>query len=242
MGSEKLDVIAFGPHPDDVELGCGGTLYKLAQMGYSAGIVDLTEGEMATRGTVDERCREAADAAEILQLTMRINLKIPDANITQSEENRLKAIEVLRKYRPELVFAPYPDDRHPDHIHASRLISESCFYAGVKKIGPPDPSAYRPSRIIYYSITYDFIPSFVVDISEQFETKIRAIKAHRSQVYNPDYDGEKTFIASEEYMEAQDFRARYFGWKAGVRYAEPFWVRETLLVEDLFTALAKNKM
>jgi bacillithiol biosynthesis deacetylase BshB1 len=115
MRTEELDVIAFGPHPDDVELGCGGTLYKLVQMGYSTGIVDLTEGELGTRGTVKERYREAAKAAKILQAEMRINLKIPDGFITQSEENRLKVIEVVRRCRPKLVFAPYPNDRHPDH-------------------------------------------------------------------------------------------------------------------------------
>jgi bacillithiol biosynthesis deacetylase BshB1 len=241
MRTEELDVIAFGPHPDDVELGCGGTLYKLVQMGYSTGIVDLTEGELGTRGTVKERYREAAKAAKILQAEMRTNLKIPDGHITQSEENRLKVIEVVRHCRPKLVFAPYPNDRHPDHIHASQLITESCFYAGVKKIGFSEPPAYRPRRVIYYSITYDFTPSFVVDISEQFETKISAIKAHRSQFYNPAYDAEETFIASKDYMEALDFRARYFGWKVSVQYAEPFWVREMLLLEDLVATLAINK-
>lgn len=242
MKSEKPDVLAFGAHPDDVELGCGGTLYKLAQQGYSTGIIDITEGEMGTRGTVEERNRESAEAAGILQAKVRLNLKIPDAHIAQSEENRLKVIEVIRRFRPALIFAPYPSDRHPDHIHTSQLVTEAAFYAGVKKIGPASPPAYRPKRVIYYPMTYEFTPSFVVDISEQFSTKIEAIRAYRSQFYNPEYDAEETFIASKDYMEALDFRARHFGWKAGVKYAEPFWVRETLLLEDLFSALTKNKM
>lgn len=242
MKNEKLDVLAFGAHPDDVELGCGGTLYKLAQQGYSTGIADITEGEMGTRGTVEERYRESAEAARILQSKVRLNLKIPDAQIVLTEENRLKVIEVIRRYCPTLIFAPYPADRHPDHYHTNQLVTEAAFYAGVKKIGPPIPAAYRPKRVIYYPMTYEFTPSFVVDISEQFSAKIDAIRAYRSQFYNPEYDAEETFIASKDYMEALDFRARHFGWKAGVKYAEPFWVRETLLLDDLFSALTKNKM
>lgn len=242
MEPEKLDAIAFGPHPDDVEIGCGGTLAKLAQQGYACGIVDLTEGEMGTRGTVEERCRESAAAAAILNAQIRLNLHIPDAGITASPENRLKVIEVIRRYRPALVFAPYPEDRHPDHGHASLLVTEACFYAGVKKIAPAGPPPHRPARLIYYMVTYEFTPSFLVDISQQLAVKLEAIKAHRSQFYNPAYDGEETFISSKDYLEALEFRARHFGWKAGVRYAEPFWVREAILLEDLFLSLGKNRM
>lgn len=242
MKNEQLDVLAFGAHPDDAELGCGGTLYKLAQQGHSTGIVDITEGEMGTRGTVEERYRESAEAARILQAKVRLNLKIPDAHITLSEENRLKVIEVIRRYRPTLIFAPYPADRHPDHFHTNQLVTEAAFYAGVKKIGAASGPAHRPKRVIYYPMTYEFTPSFVVDISEQFSAKIDAIRAYRSQFYNPEYDAEDTYIASKDFLEALESRARHFGWKAGVKYAEPFWVRETLLLEDLFSTLTKNKM
>lgn len=242
MKNEKLDVLAFGAHPDDVEIGCGGTLYKLAQMGYASGIIDITEGEMGSRGTVEERYEESAEAARILQAKVRLNLKIPDAGISQSQENRLKVIEAIRRYRPALIFAPYPADRHPDHIYASQLISEAAFYAGLKKIGPEQPPAHRPKRVIYYPMTYEFEPSFVVDISEHFPAKMEAIRAYRSQFYNPEYEAAGTFIASKDFLEAMETRARHFGWKAGVKYAEPFWVRETLALDDLFSALTKNKM
>ncbi len=242
MGDEKLDVLAFAAHPDDAELGCGGTLYKLAQQGYATGIVDVTEGEMSTRGTVEERYKESKDAAKILQASLRLNLKIPDAKIALSYKNREKVVEVIRRHRPTLVFAPYPDDRHPDHIHTSHLITEGSFYAGVKKVDPTNLAAHRPHRVAYYMMTYEFTPSFVVDISEQFSTKIEALQAHRSQFYNPDYQAEETFISSRGYMEAIEFRARHFGWKAGVRYAEPFWMRETLVLENLLADLSANSM
>lgn len=242
MIQEQLDVLAFGPHPDDVELGCGGTLAKLAGMGYAVGIIDLTRGEMGSRGTVAEREREAADAAQILGARLRENLAIPDADIRNTPENRRKLIEVIRRYRPTLVFAPNPDDRHPDHGHASQLITEACFYAGVGKIAPGSCDAFRPRRVIYYMITYEFEPSFLVDISAQFPQKLAAIKAHRSQFFNPEYQGKETFISSPEYLEAVTFRMRHFGWKAGVKYAEPLRVREAILLEDLFSALAGNQM
>ena len=143
----KLDVLAFGAHPDDVELGCAGTLLKLSQQGYSTGIIDLTEGEMASRGTVEERYKESSEASKILGVKLRENLKIPDANILPNDANRDKIIEVVRKYRPSIVFAPYPEDRHPDHVHASNLITEGSFYAGLKKVLPqrfPDDNGYPP--------------------------------------------------------------------------------------------------
>lgn len=242
MIQEQLDVLAFGPHPDDVELGCGGTLAKLSGMGYAAGIIDLTRGEMGTRGTVSEREREAAAAAQILGVRLRENLAIPDADIRNTPENRRKLIEAIRKYRPALVFAPNPDDRHPDHGHAAELITEACFYAGVGKIAPGPHDAFRPRRVIYYMITYEFEPSFLVDISAQYPQKLAAIKAHRSQFYNPEYPGKETFISSPEYLEAVEFRMRHYGWKAGVKYAEPLWVREAILLEDLFAALTGNRM
>ncbi|MCB0289890.1 MAG: bacillithiol biosynthesis deacetylase BshB1 [Calditrichaeota bacterium] len=242
MIQEQLDVLAFGPHPDDVELGCGGTLAKLAGMGYATGIIDLTRGEMGTRGTVAEREREAADAAQILGARLRENLAIPDADIRNTPENRRKLIDAVRKYRPALVFAPNHDDRHPDHRHAAQLITEACFYAGVEKIAPGPYDAFRPRRVIYYMITYEFEPSFLVDISAQYPQKLAAIKAHRSQFYNPAYPGRETFISSPEYLEAVEFRMRHYGWKAGVKYAEPLRVREAILLDDLFTALAGNKM
>ena len=136
----------------------------------------------------------------------------------------------------------YPEDRHPDHPHTSQLVTEACFYAGLKKVSPGNSAAHRPSRIVYYPITYEFTPSFLVDITEEFETKMQAIKAYRSQFYNPDYQGDATLISSEEYMINFESRARHFGWRCGVKYAEPFWVREPVVLDDFVGSLTRNKM
>lgn len=241
MAQETLDVLAFGAHPDDVELGCGGTLHKLARQGYRVGIVDLTEGELGTRGTVEERYKESAEAARIIGAVARENLKIPDAAIHFTEENRHKVIDIIRRYRPSIVFAPHGEDRHPDHRHAGELVTEAAFYAGLKKLSPGGFPAHRPNRVVFYMMTYEFSPTFVVDITREFATKLKAIQAHRSQFYNPDYPGEETFISSRDYFEAIEFRARHFGWKAGVRYGEPFRVRELLALEDPFPILTRNQ-
>jgi len=237
--SVQLDYLAFGAHPDDVELGCGGTLVKLVQLGYKTGIVDLTEGEMASRGTVAERYKESAKSAKILGVAFRENLKIPDASIEVNEENKLKVIRAIRSYRPKVVFVPYANDRHPDHIHASRLVTEAAFYSGLPKI-LPEMEAHRPRRVVYYMATYEFEPKFLVDITEQFPLKLKALQAYRSQFYNPNWPGKNTFVSSRWFIEAVEFRARHFGWLAGVKYAEPFWVREPLLMDDPTTALIQN--
>lgn len=229
--SPKIDILAFGPHPDDVELGCGGTLFKLKKLGYHTGIVDLTAGEMGSRGTVAQRYKEAENSSRILKVDYRSNLKMPDGNIELNSRNREKIIRLIRQLRPILLFAPYHDDRHPDHIHTSQLITESWFYAGVKKILPKIP-AHRPFRIIYYMAKYEFTPSFVVDISQEFPTKYKALQAYKSQFYNPDWPGEQTFISSQWFIESVEFRARHFGWMAGVKYGEPFWIKEAMAIDD----------
>lgn len=241
MSAKKIDALAFGAHPDDVELGCAGTLYKLHQLGYSTGIIDLTEGELGSRGTVAERYKESAEAGKILQISLRNNLKIPDGNIALTQENRRKIIDVIRETKPTIVFAPYPDDRHPDHIHAGKLVTEATFYAGLPKIATALPR-HRPHRVLYYMTTYEFDPTFVVDITEQFETKLKALQAYRSQFYNPNWPGEKTFVSSKWFMEAVEFRARHYGWKAGVKYGEPFRIRELLALDDIMSIFNKAIM
>lgn len=241
MSEKKIEVLAFGAHPDDVELGCGGTLFKLNQSGYSTGIIDLTEGELGSRGTVEERYKESAQAARILKVSLRKNLKIPDGNITLNEENRKKIIDIIRETKPTIVFAPYPNDRHPDHIYAGKLVTEGTFYAGLPKI-VTDLPRHRPHRVVYYMTTYEFDPTFVVDITDQFETKFKALQSYRSQFYNPDWPGEKTFVSSKWFMEAVEFRARHYGWKAGVKYGEPFRIRELLALDDLMSIFNKTVM
>lgn len=237
-----IDLLAIGPHPDDIELGCGGTLAKLVQKGLSAGMVDLTRGEMGSRGTPEERLQEAQAAMDILGAAFRVNLELADGQIENSPQNREKLIALIRSCRPSMVFLPYHHDRHPDHFHASKLATEACFYAGVSRVAPDTGAAYRPKRLIYYQISYELPASFYVDISDHFETKLQAIRAHRSQFYNAEYEGEQTFISSKDYFDAIEFRARHYGWKNGVKYAEPFWVREPLLLEDLPGSLTRNQM
>ncbi len=241
MKITKLDVLAIGAHPDDVELGCAGTLAKLARLGYKTGALDLTQGEMASRGSVADRKKEAAESARILNLSFRDNLKFPDAFIENTPEAREKIIRVIRRLRPEVIFAPYPDDRHPDHIRAGNLITEAAFYAGLGKIVPELP-AHRPRRIVYYMITYEFVPSFVVDISRDFAVKKKALSAYRSQFFNPDWPGENTFISSQWFLESVEFRARHYGWLSGVEYGEPFYVREMIALDDIMPILTQNRM
>jgi bacillithiol biosynthesis deacetylase BshB1 len=228
---EKIDVLAFGSHPDDVELGCGGTLAKLQKLGYKTGIVDLTEGELGSRGTVAKRSKEAAEASKILKVNYRVNLKIPDGNIKNDRANREKIIKQIRSLCPTIIFAPFMEDRHPDHGHTSTLVTEGWFYAGVKKILPSIP-AHRPFRILYYMAKYEFTPSFIIDISEVFNLKTKALNAYKSQFYNPEWPEEQTFISSIWFIESVDFRARHFGWMAGVKYGEPFWIREPMAIDD----------
>jgi bacillithiol biosynthesis deacetylase BshB1 len=241
MGDVQLDVLAFGAHPDDVELGCAGTLLKLAQLGYTTGIIDLTEGEKASRGTVEERYNESSESAKILGVKHRANLKIPDANILINEQNKVKVIESIRRFKPKIVFAPNAYDRHPDHVHAGELITEATFYSGLAQIAPTLP-AHRPHKVIYYMTTYEFEPTFIVDITDQFEGKMKALKAYKSQFYNPNWPGTKTFVSSKWFMEALEFRARHFGWKSGVKYGEPFRMRELLALDDIMPVLTKNIM
>ncbi len=237
QNTKQIDVLAFGAHPDDVELGCGGTLYKLKKLGYHTAIIDLTEGEVGSRGTVEQRYEESAKSSEILGLDFRTNMKLPDGNIELNQANKQKVIRQVRKYKPSIVFAPYHEDRHPDHTHTNQLVTEGCFYAGVRKI-LPEIQPHRPFRIIYYMAKYEFNPSFVVDISQEFDIKLQSLQAYQSQFYNPEWPEEQTFISSQWFMESVTFRARHFGWIAGVKYAEPFWIRETMAIDDpvpLFT-------
>ena len=237
--NQKIDILAFGPHPDDVELGCGGTLCKLKKMGYSTGIIDLTKGELGSRGTVEQRNKESTKAGKILNIDYRENIKLPDGGIDPSPENRAKIIRIIREHKPIIIFAPYLDDRHPDHVHASRLITESWFFAGVRKV-MPELKPHRPYRIIYYMAKYEFQPSFVIDISEEFDKKFQALKAYQSQFYNPEWPEQQTFISSRWFIESVEFRARHFGWMAGVKYGEPFWIKETLAIDDPVPIFSRN--
>lgn len=227
----KLDVMAFSAHGDDIELACGGTLIKLAGKGYNVGACELTRGELSTRGDTSTREEEARLAAELIGLEVRENLEIPDGGIELSQDNRIKVIRVLRKYRPDIVFTSYWHDRHYDHAHGSRLVSESCFYSGLRKIDTGQ-EPFRPRVIIYFQHRDEFEPTFLVDISDVFEKKMAAIKTHKSQFHNPGSEEPESFISSSHFMDSLVQRMRYYGMRIGVEYAEPFLVQESLRIDD----------
>jgi bacillithiol biosynthesis deacetylase BshB1 len=236
--NNKVKVLAFGAHPDDIELGCAGLLAKLSNENVSFGMADLTRGEMGTRGTVKERAEEAAKAAQILRAQFRVNLEIPDTNIEETIENREKIVRLIRQAQPEVILLPHPGDRHPDHAQCSKFVKAAAFYAGVKKIAPEAGlPAHRPSKLLYYMISTPFEPTLFVDISETFDVKIAALRAHRSQFFNESYQAEETYISSKAYFESIETRAKYFGWQAGVAFAEPFYCEQKQLIvkiSDLF--------
>ena len=236
----KFDALFFAAHPDDIELSCGGIAAKLAKLGKKTCIVDLTAGELSTRGSVELRKKEANKAAKVLGITKRINLAIPDGNIQNSPENREKIIKIIRQYKPGIIFLPYFNDRHPDHIHASRLVKEAAFYSGLSKIktsvNNTAQSPYRPRKKFYYMQTYTFEPVIIVDISDTFKTKMKAIHCYSSQFYNPSSKEPKTFISDPMFIKHIEARAEFYGFKAGVKYGEPLFTEEKIKIspEDLF--------
>ena len=227
-----LDVLVFAAHPDDAELAMGGTIARFANDGFSVGVVDLTRGEMGTRGSAETRHKEALEAAKILKTSIRENLLIPDGDIEISNGNVQKVVLSIRKYRPKIVFAPFYNDRHPDHIGASKLIKRAMFVSGLEKIKTSESEiaqrAYRPAKLFYYMQTYTFEPSFIVDISNFFETKMKAVWAYSTQFHNPESNEPETFISSPEFIEYVDARAKFYGFQIGKKFGEPFYCEEKI--------------
>jgi N-acetylglucosamine malate deacetylase 1 len=249
---QSLDILAIAAHRDDVEQTCGGTLLKAAQRRQKTGILDLTRGEMGTRGTTEDREREANDAAKILRVSWRSALDIPDGRVDNTWENRLKVASVIRETRPRVVILPYWKGRHPDHYTASILGYEACFLAGLAKLdtagagGPRDSRldagatiAHRPFKIIYATLYYDIRPTFIVDISDQFEQKFASILAYKSQ-FSDQEAGKELFPAHDEIRARVDAMARFYGMLGGVTYGEPFLQKEVGLVEDLLAIPVKS--
>ena len=247
----SIDILAIAAHRDDVEQTCGGTLLKAAQRGQRTAILDLTRGEMGTRGTAEERANEAAEAAEILRVSWRGALDIPDTQVNNTRENQLKVARVIRILRPRVVILPYWEARHPDHAKTSPLGYEACFLAGLKKLDLSSVSnhslsiavsansqelkagsPFRPFKILYASLYADVRPSFVVDITDQFETRLQSLLAYKSQ-YSQQAEGEKLFVPENEIRTRMETMARFHGLLAGVEYAEPFVQKEVGLIDDL---------
>ena len=226
-----IDVVAIAAHPDDVEQTCGGTLIRMAEQGYRTAVVDLTAGEMGTRGTAAERAGEAAAAAREMLLASRYNLQMPDARLENTFEARLAVARKIRELRPRVVILPYGEARHPDHYRAAELGSEACFLAGLKKL-EAEGSPHRPKKILYASLYADVTPSFVVDISAQFERRLRALLCYRSQ-YGTQHESSGLFPEQEEVAERVRSTARHYGMLIHCRYGEPFVIREMLRVDDV---------
>ncbi|HXX16395.1 MAG TPA: bacillithiol biosynthesis deacetylase BshB1 [Candidatus Eremiobacteraceae bacterium] len=229
----KLDLLAIAAHPDDVELTCGGTLLKMAQKGYKTGILDLTEGEMGTRGSRETRTKESANAAKILKVSWRGNLNVPDTDVQPARPYKLRLAAVIRELRPRTVILPYWQARHPDHYHASALGYEGCFLAGFKQL-PIDGEPYRPFKILYATSFEGMPATFVVDITKQYETRRKAILAYGSQ-FRPakSEKASKVFLAIDELDERMDLMARHYGQRIGVKYGEPFLQKEAMAIEDV---------
>ncbi len=246
-----LDILALAAHRDDVEQTCGGTLLKMAERGYRTGILDLTQGEMGTRGTAEDRANEAAEAARILKVSWRHGLDIPDGRVENTWENRLKVVRVLREQRPRVLILPYWEGRHPDHYTASALGYEAAFLSGLAKLAlssqlsarsetttdsaPP----HRPFKILYASLYRDVRPTFVVDITDQFETRFASLMAYKSQ-FTDQEAGSRIFPAQKEIRARIESMARYYGLLGGVTYAEPFVQKEVGLVDDVMAIPVKS--
>src|SRR5688572_23190111 len=240
----KLDILAIGSHPDDVELGCSGTIIKEIKRGKKVGVIDLTEGELGTRGTVETRYEEAAAAALVMGLSVRENLKMRDGFFKNDEEHQMELIRIIRKYKPEIVLGNILEDRHPDHGRAGWMIYDACFLSGLQKIKTTDEGKeqekWRPRMLLHYIQDRFYEPDLIVDISEVWEQRLEAIKAYKTQFHNPGLDEPQTYISSPEFMESLSARARDLGKRIGVKYGEGFVSKKNIGISN-FDALILNE-
>ena len=243
----KLDILAIGVHPDDVELGCSGTLINEIKLGKKAGIVDLTQGELGTRGTIETRYEEAANAAMLMGVHVRENLKMRDGFFKNDEEHQLKLITAIRKYQPSIVIGNVLHDRHPDHGRAGKLIADCCFLSGLAKIETKDENGngqqrWRPSYVLHYIQDWYHEPDLLIDISDVFEQRMKAVEAYTTQFHttNGDKDGPQTYISTPDFLESVIARARMFGKRIGVKYAEGFISEKKIGIHSL-AALIQNE-
>jgi bacillithiol biosynthesis deacetylase BshB1 len=235
--SLKLDILAFGAHPDDVELGCAGTLAKEISLGRKVGIIDLTEGELGTRGSIEIRYKEAAKASEILDISFRENLKMRDGFFKNDEEHQMEVIKMIRKYRPKIVLCNAIEDRHIDHGKGAELVSDACFLSGLKRIETvlegEKQEAWRPKVVYHYIQWKNIEPDFVVDITGFMDIKLKAIMAYDSQFYNPNSDEMVTPIATKNFLDSIKYRSQDLGRLIGTDFAEGFTVERYVAVNSL---------
>ncbi len=235
----KLDILVLAAHPDDAELGCGGTIARHVALGYKVGVVDFTRGELGTRGTPQTRDREAAEAAVILGLSARENLALRDGFFGHSESEVLKVIEAIRHYRPDVVLANAIHDRHPDHGKGAGLAYEAAFLSGLPKIETKRAGTaqqpWRPGRLYHYIQSRFIKPHFVVDVSDCWDTKMNAIKAYKTQFFDPDSTEPETYISKPTFLSFLQSRAEEFGHSIGTKYGEGFTTTQMLGIDDLFS-------
>lgn len=235
----KLDILAIGVHPDDVELGCSGTLINEIKRGKKIGILDLTQGELGTRGTVETRYQEAANAAMLIGATLRENLKMRDGFFKNDEEHQLKLIRAIRKYQPEIIIGNVLKDRHPDHGRAGHLINDASFLSGLAKIETTDENGngqqkWRPKYVLQYIQDWYHEPDLLIDISDVFEQRMKAIQAYSTQFNSgTEEDGPQTYISTPDFLESVIARARMLGKRIGVKYAEGFLTEKKIGITNL---------
>ncbi len=230
----KLDALAFGAHADDVELACSGTIIKLGASGHKTGVITLTRGEMATRGSAEIRAQEFTQSAKIMGLSSHKMLDIPDGRIEVTWENKIKIIKEIRTYKPRIVFTPYWVSRHPDHEKTSHLVREAAYLSGLEKL-KTDQKPYKPYKIIYYQTRFEFKPSFIVDISDFHAQKMKAILSDKSQLHHQDkaeFGDDETLLSRPEFLDRIETRDKQYGTYIGVNYGEPFLVREAIKIND----------
>ena len=228
----KLDILVFGAHPDDVELGCGGTIIKHVDQGFKVGVIDLTKGELGTRGNAQIRKEESNRASDILGLSLRENMGFKDGFFKDDEKNKLALIQKIRTYRPNIVITNAPNDRHPDHGKASSITIDACFLSGLEKIDTGQP-IWRPTAIYHYIQFNNISPDFVVDITGQIDRKMSAIKSYSTQFYNPDSKESPTIISEKGFLESVIYRAKDLGRQTNCQYAEGFISHQLSCVDSL---------
>ena len=240
----KLDILAFGAHPDDVELGCAGTLLVEKANGKKVGVIDLTQGELGTRGSVELRRKEAAAAAKILQLDVRENLELADGFFKNDEVHQRQIIRVIRKYQPEIIICNAPEDRHPDHGKAAQLMEDAVFLSGLRKIETADngqpQQVWRPAHVFNYIQDRYLHPNFVINISEVMEQKLASIRAYGTQFDNADLDEPQTYISTPDFLDSVIYRAKMYGKMIGVKYAEGYISRKMIGFNSFDTFIKEN--
>jgi bacillithiol biosynthesis deacetylase BshB1 len=237
----QLDALAVGAHPDDAELGCGGTIIKLISLGHKVGILDMSRGEMGTRGSAEIRATEAAAAAKEMGLAVRDNLELPDGHIWLTEEARVRMARKIRKYKPRVIFTHYWEDPHPDHVHTCQITREAAHVAGLVKYDPePGQGRFRPQAVAHFMMPRYVPPSFVVDITEFADKKLSAVKCYSSQLYDPTSKELETSLSNRAFLARIESRQRYYGTLINVEHGEAFVVREALNIDDPLALLSRR--